>query len=326
MRLLKYNQDSSKDARAFSVAELMVAISVMGVIVFALYHVFNQTQKALRVTESQTDVSEKARAVLEMVGREIEQTLPTYSAYYTNREINFAGGPDYPPHIQTDDRPDLVKAGTSPITPRTNILDNVFFQTRETNAYRALGYRIVDWRNGVGVLMRYQTENRLGQPPMLNQFYTNFYFEKIGSTNYHHVADGVIHFKVTPFDPAGYKLAFNSTNRYPPFYSIYRMNANGVPIPFYSDVKNGVDANVVLQQAFSGKEPAATDETKFKFMSNAIPAYVEIELGILEPEALRQYYTMLEDQNTNVANKFLSQKINRVHLFRKRIALPTAAQ
>jgi hypothetical protein len=315
-----------KNALAFSVAELMVAISVMAIIVFALYHVFNQTQKAMRATEAQTDVSEKARAILDMVGREIEQTLPTFSSYYTDKEINFAGGPDYPPLVQTDERSELVKAKLSPTTPRTNFLENVFFQTRETNAYKALGYRVVDYRNGVGVLMRFQTTNRLGLPPMFNQFYTNFYFEKIGSTNYHQVADGVIHFKITPFDPAGYRLGYNTTNRYRPYYSIYRMSANGARIGSYSDVTRVEDANVVLQQGLPGTTPGSNEETKYKFLSNAVPAFVELELGILEPEALKQYYTMLGDNNTNVASKFLSQKINRVHLFRKRIALPTAAQ
>ena len=81
------------------------------------------------------------------------------------------------------------------------------------------------------------------------------------------------------------------------------------------------DATVALFPAFN----ANSLETSVRFMSNALPAYVELELGMLEPEALRQFYTMIEDENPNATN-FLSRQIAKVHLFRQRIPIRTAAQ
>src|ERR1043166_127404 len=173
MRRYKHNLTDRVMRSAFSVIELMVAISIMGIIMVALFTVFNQTQRALRATEAQSDVAEKARAVIEMIGREVEQTLPTKSPF----EINFAAMPDFPPTLQTDDR-----SGT-PTTPRTNVLYNLYFQTRETNAYRALGYRIVNFTHGIGVLERFHTTNRVGFAPISNLFYTNFFYQVIDATN-----------------------------------------------------------------------------------------------------------------------------------------------
>jgi hypothetical protein len=60
-------------------------------------------------------------------------------------------------------------------------------------------------------------------------------------------------------------------------------------------------------------------------MSNALPAYIEMEFGMLEPDTLAQYYLMLDDQNPNAA-KFLQRQIGKVHLFRQRIPIRTAVQ
>ena len=47
----------------FTVTELMVAVSLMSLIVFALYAMFNQTQKAMRANEAQVDSTERGRRV-----------------------------------------------------------------------------------------------------------------------------------------------------------------------------------------------------------------------------------------------------------------------
>ena len=69
---------ANRGTRAFTVIELMLAVAIMGVIIFALYSVFNQTQRALRRSETDVDVSQRARAVLEMISRELEQAQPTF--------------------------------------------------------------------------------------------------------------------------------------------------------------------------------------------------------------------------------------------------------
>src|SRR5688572_13498970 len=112
---------------AFTVIELMLAVAILGVIVFALFSVFNQTQKALRRSETNTDVAQKARALAELIGLELEQAQPTRAFFRSNdifsKEINLLGGMEmlYVPA-------DFVMQSTdATIQPRTNFIHSIFF-------------------------------------------------------------------------------------------------------------------------------------------------------------------------------------------------------
>src|SRR5687768_6597256 len=111
---------------AFTVIELMLAVAILGVIVFALFSVFNQTQRALRRSETNTDVAQKARAIAEIIGLELEQAQPTRAFFVSNniftKEINMLGGMEqkYVPA-------DFVMQSTEPtMQPRTNFIHSIF--------------------------------------------------------------------------------------------------------------------------------------------------------------------------------------------------------
>lgn len=59
------------------------------------------------------------------------------------------------------------------------------------------------------------------------------------------------------------------------------------------------------------------------FLSNAIPSYVEIELGLLEPQAWDRLKAIGSD---DVRRQYLMKNSGRVHLFRKRIPIRGAFQ
>jgi hypothetical protein len=59
------------------------------------------------------------------------------------------------------------------------------------------------------------------------------------------------------------------------------------------------------------------------FLSNAIPTYVEIELGLLEPQA---WDRLKASGNDDVRRQYLMKNSGRVHLFRKRIPIRRAFQ
>ena len=311
----------ARRARGFSVIELMLAVSIMGLIIYVLYSVFNQTQKAMRSSQVQTDVSEKARAIMELIGREVEQAQPTHMGIRGLQEVNMFGGPEYPPQvISAGDRPEDRKD----IFPRTNFLHSLFFINNQTNAWQGIGYRVIYVTNSVGILQRFET-NLFGHRPFSNHLSSAFAKERLASTNYHHVADGVIHFSVIPYDHRGYRLGFDTTNRVPGIYNILRRNAGGIARPATSDTIITNQANVLLDEFAGIKAEVLEYGSLFAFKSNAMPAYIDLQLGILEPETLTQYYTMLEDKNPNAA-KFLARQISKVHLFRQRIPVRTATQ
>jgi prepilin-type N-terminal cleavage/methylation domain-containing protein len=314
-----------RSARGFTVTELMLAVAIMGVIIFALYSVFNQTQRAMRSTETQGDVAERARAIVDIITREIEQAHPTFSAVTTNKvliqEVNMMGGyefaPQYAPRMQKTDRTD--------VQARTNFFHNIFFYTHHTNAWQAIGYRVVYVTNGVGVLERFET-NQFGSRPRTNVLSNAFKNESLTNVTYHHVADGVMHLAFIPYDSQGRRLGFDTTNRTPDQYTIFRTLDGLNPIERTSDVKSFPFANVLLQQGYpNARAETMQYATRFAFKSNALPSYIEMEFALLEPDTLSQYYLMMKDQNPNAEN-FLQRQMAKVHLFRQRIPIRTAAQ
>jgi hypothetical protein len=87
---------------------------------------------------------------------------------------------------------------------------------------------------------------------------------------------------------------------------------------------NEVDAatNVVIlgQTLGTTTRMVVTDNL---FLSNAIPSYVEIELGLLEPRAWDRLKAI---GNDDVRRQYLMKNSGRVHLFRKRIPIRRAFQ
>ncbi len=59
--------------RAFTLLEMLVTVSVMTMIIYVLYALFDTTQSALRKNAAQVDVNEGGRAVMEMIVRELSQ-------------------------------------------------------------------------------------------------------------------------------------------------------------------------------------------------------------------------------------------------------------
>ncbi len=320
---------ANRGTRAFTVIELMLAVAIMGVIIFALYSVFNQTQRALRRSETDVDVSQRARAVLEMISRELEQAQPTFGFWmitqnnerHPTNEMNMVGGLEYPPKVQRiADRLD--------IEPRTNYLHNIFFYNNKTNAWQGIGYRVIYVTNGVGVLQRFET-NQFGGRPIYNRLKNAFQDEPLTNITYHHVADGVIHLTFVPYDEDGRRLGYDTTNEN--FVAQHKVLRRGSTylLPPQSSVAetvtggtNSVNLTTVeLTQGAPDVNPQYV--TSFNFRSNALPSYIEMELGMLEPEVLEQYYLMLQDQNPNATN-FLARQITKVHLFRQRIPIRAA--
>jgi hypothetical protein len=86
------------------------------------------------------------------------------------------------------------------------------------------------------------------------------------------------------------------------------VNPNSVP-PFYTNAWNTIAC----------ASPFNRDQTAAYFMSNAIPAYVDIEMGILEPQVLQKYRSI---PIPAVQRQYLSNHVAQVHLFRQRIAIP----
>jgi len=158
-------------------------------------------------------------------------------------------------------------------------------------------YRVLGANNGVGTLGRFTYITNLAmfrQPVSLLALLA----EQQAATNFATIASGVIHFRVLAYDTFGMPLSW-PTNRF--------------------------DTNSVwlLPDANDRLSPAVARETRATFVSNALPAYLDIELGVLEPTTLAQFQSF--PAGSPMAATFLSNHIGQVQLFRQRVPIAESA-
>lgn len=292
---------------AFSLIEIMVAVSLLTVIILGLLLMFNQTQQAFQVGTTQTDVLEAGRATMELMRSDLAQMMPTKSDatnfYVANRDDSIAGRglamlPFLPPQT----------AGKV----RTNVLQEFFFLTRANQDWSGIGYVVSNYAQvnadrvsdgpfsaipTVGTLYRYETN--AFTPGAISGPVEQFWATTIdvlrkepnirGQTNLHRVLDGVVHFRVVPCNLDG-------TPMLPTLPNSLSDPPNDV---FYAIPDRAGDYPVILR-------------------SNAVPGYIDLELGILEPRVLAQYRAI---PDSTARYQFLKRQAGRMHLFRQRIPI-----
>ena len=271
--------------RAFSLIEIMVAVTLLTVITVGLLAMFYQTQRAFRLGTSQVDVLEGGRATLRMVALDLQEMYPSRD----NNVTNFYAVPSGPLRIDMPLPDNAVME---------NLLQDVTFLTRRGNEWTATSYR-VHHANGAGTLYRAVVSTNIAT--ML----TNATFRPIDQrltvanlvsnamqrftppnsiTNppaaagitFDRIADGVVHFRVHAYDNKGIRLV--QTN------SVYAHIGNEI----YS-------------------------------FTNWVPEYVELELGILDPKAMKQFQA--REYDSTKAQDYLKTQGYRTHFFHQRVQI-----
>lgn len=281
--------------RAFTLVEIMIAITLMSVIVLGLMAMFSQTQRAFRLGMNQTDVLEGGRIATDMIVREMEQMMPTYK---TNMLTASMAVPSfYADLLDTENSGlQLLPGGGF----RTNVLSEVFFVMRQNQVWTGLGYfvrtnaRVPGAYGPVGTLYRYETNNSVSQFDYYPRgFMDGFNAARFNGvlTNVSKVLEGVVHFQVRAFD------------------------TNGVQILPYSLPRNRIleTGTNISGFAFTTAVPGAY---AYWMPSNAVPAFVELEIGILEQQTYERYKNIPVMQRQR---DYYTNHAANVHLFRQRI-------
>ena len=295
--------------RAFTLVEILVTIALLSFIILGLFAMFNQVQRAFRLSMNQVDQLEAGRAVTELLPREFEQIIPSGrpGAY----AVNF--------YSQILDSKPLTQSLPGTAVLRTNLLADCFMLLRQNQNWVGIGYCVrtndingrlwfpeVQGGNpgqmGVGTLFRYEAtlpvlyphgDPKSGTPQDPSQLFLAFQAAcspgSASSRNIsNRVCDGVIHFRFRAF------------------------NTNGMLITL------PLRAGTTIQ--FSGVAPGEIG--LYRFCSNTVPASLEMELGILEQHALDRYLSIgapaARLNYLRSADYYLS---SRVHLFRQRIPI-----
>ncbi len=275
--------------RGFTIVELLVAISILTLIVLVLYGLFDQVQRALRSNVAQVDVHEGGRAGMEMMSREMEQIQAGNSVTNVNLFTGFTTAIPF--------RQSLLKAGEN----RVNDLEEVFFQSLLNKHWVGTGYRVLAINTngiatnfagmGVGTLCRYRLSNHVANVRSPSLYSRVMAVAPTNLANFQRVIDGVVHFRALAYDHNGILITNN----------------------FNTNILSGVfvSTNVFINDIEYG----------YAFTNRALPAYVEIELGVLEPHILERYRSY---SNPTVASNYLARQAGAIHLFQQRVPIRMA--
>jgi len=288
---------------------------------------FSQTQRAFRLSMTQADILEAGRAVTEMIPRELEQTVPS-----SRNAVNFAVAmiPNSAPLAP------LTQSLPGTTLKRTNLLQDCFLLLRQNQSWIGIGYcvrtndpdgrlwlpEVLPGQLGAGSLYRFAANlpvlynntnnvsdlgNGLAQDP--SALYVAFRNACVPGSPAsllisNRICDGVVHFRLRAFATNGFPLFSDAlhtnacfrTNSLTPGYSLVRQT---LAVP-----------NLTFPDNWSG----------LYFASNAVPATVEMELGLLEQYAWERYNS-IGNSAARLAYLQRDDTSSRVHLLRQRIPI-----
>jgi hypothetical protein len=242
----------------------------------------------MRSNVSKVDVLEGGRATMEMISRDLEQMRASDVRFATNLFLQLSA-------------PQTIQVLPGEDEARVSAVQECFFLTKPGKYWEQYGYVVVPHRNlnvaqPVGTLYRIALSNHVSQ--FTSNSLSGLYLDNrdnmfLYGTNtlFQRVTDGVVHFRVRVLDARG--ISHNLTNV--------------------------VSTNVFMQvDPFS---IVSQRELRYAFLDDALPATVEVELGILDPQAVGRLRSM---PNPTMAGEYLSKQSGRLHLFHQRIPIRTA--
>jgi type II secretory pathway pseudopilin PulG len=277
---------SRRPVGAFTLLEVLVVVSLLSLIVLALMQVFSSTQRAFRAAATQADVLEGSRAAMDLIASDLHNMTP--SGGVSNGAVNLTVGPiyhNYSPFLQS-------LPGSYPVAQRTNVLNYFFSLSRENTKWIGIGYAVdaADASPLFSLYRYYNSTNLTADPRTLFNDFTNQVFSgRWTNSSLSHILDGVVHLTLRAYDKNGYWLNTFYPTAYAPMF---------VP--------------------YSGQ--SAYGETAFYMYSNAVPAAVELELGVLEDQVLARASSL--PFPSAVQSNYLAGQSGAVHVFRQRVTIP----
>jgi len=263
---------------AFSLLEILVAVGILALIMVGLLAMFYQTQRAFRSGSMQVDVLESGRAINQLLSRELQEL----SAPGLSSTINLSAV-SHPPLVLP-----LTSGGNG--QTREYLMQDLTFLTQENDEWFGTIYTIADAGLGVGILYRYDTNFPAAQLGLVANKWQTAAF-----TNFHRVADGIVHFKLLAYDPNGLLFSPSLTN---------------------------VPAGLAMTNLLNG-------DYDYFFRDDALPAYLDVELGVLDPRAVAQFRARLDNPSLSLLSNprawsYLTNHVGSIHLFKQRIPIRNA--
>ena len=290
---------------------------MLSFIVLGLTAMLIQTQKAFKTGIKQTTVTDAGRAIIDMMASDLSQMSDPHftNVYFPTNMYPYAVVSGYPnPPTLYWEFPytnDLVQYTNNnngdPIPFRTNQLEDIFAIVQSNNTWLGIGYCVSNWFvnsaggniPGIGTLYRYVTNTTA---PLTNNniLFPSFQYAVFNNfTNFHRIADGVVHLKIYAFDAGGNEMWWE------PNYDAIGQGPFGSPNLQYPVIVPNTTNNLLSQ-------------------TNYLPHSIDIELGILEPEAFEHARVLFTSGATAAAQQYLANAAGQVEIFRQHILIPAA--
>ncbi len=310
--------------RGFSLIEILVTVALLTLIILGLYGMFTQVQRAFRMSMSQVDLLEAGRAVTEMVPRELEQITPAGNLYPDG--VNF--------YTRLPIGKPLIQPLPGSSFPRTNLLQDCFLLLRDNQTWVGIGYCVrtndpltgrlylaeCDPPNmGVGSLYRWSVSTNVLRSDGLRSDPRDLYRAfraacvsgSAASVNIsNRICDGVIHFYLRSFATNGWPIFSDGSQS-----TAYFRSDGGLSL---------IWTNSVVGSALTDPDKTGIGYpdrmTGCYFYSNAVPAFLELELGILDQRTWDRYHAI----GVPTAQRAYLQRPDistRIQLFRQRVAV-----
>ncbi|HVR35035.1 MAG TPA: hypothetical protein VMS21_04215, partial [Methylomirabilota bacterium] len=255
-----------------TLVEIMVSVTLLVVIILGLVVMFDQTQKAFRSGVNQVDVLEGARATMQMLTTELEGMDRT-GLSSTNGPYSFFSRT----HPESGQFLDFQVLGV------TNQMaqQEFYFLTLTNEMWNLTGYRLNNDYPGVATLYRFSRPASSVLP------LTNAFFSSLTNNYFSPVIQGVVHLRVTPLmrDYTPDDTLLRPTN-------YFNIGLHPAIVP-----TNRVEWEVRGVRVFDDDGWIAS-----RFWRDQLPEYVELELGILEPDVLERLRAM---PNPDIAAEYV---------------------
>ncbi len=293
-----------------TILEMLVSSAMLALIIVGLTAMFIQTQKAFKTGIKQTDVSDTGRSIVQMIASDLEQLSDGQAVGGTNAQgfgaTNFmwSWSNGYP---QFEDQ----EHKNANIPFRTNQLQGIYMLAHTNTGWTGIGYAVSNVIPGLGVgtLYRYLSptnrhnfaSDRLYGPftHVFDPAYKNLFPPLTASpVRLSRIADGVVHLKIRVYDNDGNQVGYETN------YGVGEFNSG--------QISNSYPAIYTLSL------PRVT---------NNLPSSIDLELGILEPDAWEHLKTLGDGSTTPTPaqTKYLETAANKVEIFRQRVFVRAAA-
>jgi prepilin-type N-terminal cleavage/methylation domain-containing protein len=231
MRTQRTSLRPDAQRRAFSLIEIMVAVTLLAVITVGLLSMFYHTQKAFRLGAGQVDVLEGGRSTMHLLSQDLQEMSPSYLPGVANFEALPIGNA----------RLDMDLPGG---LYRTNLIQDISFLSRRGNEFIGVTYRVDHDDRGAGTLYRAIFTTNVFLPhattPVRDWVVVSNLFRAITNSAtlspdpavhdpaFHRIADGIVHLRI--------RGAYNERGQ------LYREAAPGVysftnEVPAYVDLE-----------------------------------------------------------------------------------------